>query len=83
MTYCNEIITKSINVDYIKKNEFEVTFSPEEVMKTIEITIIDDEVPENNETFTAHIIGVSTRIASVTAPSIATITIEDNDGMYN
>ena len=57
-------------------------FSPEEVMETIEITIINDDILENNETFTAHIFGVSTSIASVTAPSIATITIvDDNDGM--
>ena len=70
-------------LDYIKMNDFVVTFSPEEVTKTIEITIINDEVPESDEIFTAYIFGVSTRIATVTNPSTATITIEDNDSMYN
>jgi hypothetical protein len=54
-----------------------VVFAPNESIKTIGISIIDDAYPEGNETFTAKLTNVSG--ANLDPQSTATFTIIDND----
>ena len=61
--------------------DVEVTFLPGEDMEMVQIIITNDEIPEGSETFAALLSGTDQMTASVIAPSTATITIEDNDGM--
>jgi hypothetical protein len=54
-----------------------LTFAPGETSKTIKITILDDTANEGNETFNLLLSGVSN--ASLSNPSVTTVTIVDND----
>jgi uncharacterized delta-60 repeat protein len=66
------------NQDYIE-NQARLHFAPGELLKTVEIGIINDEFgAENNETFTLAVEDPSDN-AEIFDPMLATITIDDDD----
>ena len=60
----------------------EVTFQPNEATKTVTVPIIDDNIFENVETFTATLT-TSDEHVSIGADSMATVFITDNDSKIN
>ncbi|PYI57209.1 choice-of-anchor L domain-containing protein [Paenibacillus flagellatus] len=72
---CNE--TAVAGQDYVAKSG-RLFFSEDSVDPTIEIPIIDDDVPEGTETFKVKLYNPSTRAALV-APYEAIVTIIDDD----
>jgi glucose/arabinose dehydrogenase len=65
--------------DYISKSGT-LTFAPGETRKSVTITILDDNLPESNETFGFAIDNI-TGGASLLAPRTAQVTIVDNENV--
>ena len=59
-----------------------LTFSPGQTSKVITVPILDDSIAENSETFTIQLVDVNPTSITIQSPSIATVTITDNDCAY-
>ena len=57
-----------------------MTFQPEKELAFVNVTIVDDDVLEGVETFTATLTTEDSGVAILTG-GIATVTITDNDSM--
>ena len=60
---------------------YNITFLAGETRATFNVTVIDDNIFEDNEKFILNIKPLS-NIVTVGEPSRATVTIVDNDGKY-
>ncbi len=68
--------------DYINPGTQTVTFNPGETSKQITITIINDQIFENDETFTVTLSN-ATNGASIGSPATATVTITNDDNQVS
>ena len=75
-----------VDDDYqsITPSEFEITLGLDAAPLSIDVPIVDDEIFEQNEVFTANlrIIGTSPQRVQVSRPTTV-VTIFDDDGMPN
>lgn len=55
----------------------QVVFQPKETQKTVAVNIVDDQIPESNETFSVTLRNAT--FGEIRSPSTQTITIRDND----
>ena len=69
--------TLSAQVDYIPKGHFEITFPPGSRRQLYNVTIVDDNVPENTEFFTADIVSISSHGFIIGSPKKPLIEILD------
>ena len=69
------LLTYAAPGDYIASST-EVIFEPNDVRKTVSVTIIDDDVDETTEVFT---VGLSVNQNDIIVPGDAVITITDDD----
>ena len=63
--------------DYIPKGPTEITFSPGIERQLYNVTIVDDNIPENSEFFTADIVSVSSPGFIIGSPKKPLIEILD------
>ena len=79
---CTHTHTHTLTVDYRGLIEVPVVFSSESAStQCVDITIFDDTIPERDENFQVTIRAISD-FATV-GQSTSTVTITENDGMYN
>ena len=63
----------------------EITLSPEEEKKSVDVKLFDDDVVEESETFNVSLIVLPSNRSSFSAVAIGsavTVAIEDTDGMH-
>ncbi|XP_044013708.1 sodium/calcium exchanger 1 isoform X2 [Aphidius gifuensis] len=75
--YCTEDGSAEAGSDYISANGT-LTFQPGETKKTIQLSVIDDELFEEDEHFYVKLSNVS-KPAIIASPSMATVMILDDD----
>jgi len=68
--------------DY-KFEPYNVTFPAGVTAKSLNVTIVDDNILENNETFNLRISSQLPNRVNLNNTNQITVTIEDNDGEYN
>ncbi|KAK7486800.1 hypothetical protein BaRGS_00021947, partial [Batillaria attramentaria] len=70
-----------LDADYREIVREELSFASGEATKTVTVTVLDDEVPEGNETFTLELFDVTGDLL-ITENSRATLVILANDDAY-
>ena len=53
------VFSLSDSLDYVPKNMSEVTFAPNETVKTVQVTIVNDNTTESQEMFSGRLTSVS------------------------
>ncbi len=77
VSYTTSNLTATAGIDYTSATNF-LSFTPFEFEKDIVIPIVDDALPEGDETFLVRLFNPS-GTATVVAPSNTVVTILDND----
>ena len=63
--------------DYVDKNGA-LAFQPGQTKETIIVTLINDKIPEQTETFTVHLVNASQN-GYISPPGMATVNLQPND----
>lgn len=74
------VLCHIVNVDYLPRVGAEVSFVPGEMKACFNVVIIDDEIPENTENFTAVITAVPSGV-KIGDPDTTVITIAPDNAV--
>ena len=67
----------SASIDYIPRDPFEITFPPGSRQQLFDVTIVDDDIPENSEFFNADILSAGPEGAIIGEQRQSVIAIQD------
>lgn len=72
----------SADTDYEPISDLEIVFTPNELEKCVDITIVNDDLFEREEAFEVFIASTNDRLLT-TSPSRANVTITSEDSMLS
>lgn len=68
--------------DYTAVSDIDVTFDPNETVQTVFVTILNDEILENDENFAGRLSLPGGATGIMIGQSVSTATIQDEDGEF-
>ena len=68
-------------LDYVPKNMSEVTFAPNETVKTVQVTIVDDNTTEPQEMFSGRLTAMSP-VVEIGQGEVDVVIVDDDSELY-